>query len=390
MRRHNTDPAGQRISATGGAVGLSNPCGSASVGGSEAGPLPQNGDCIEPRRVHRRLFVLPTCVNVLPFPQIRPEPPPAEPVVDRVEETPPTAGGPDDPTHYDRITVRAITIGIAISIVVHILLLVITFVRDDDKAMKAPAEEQGPLTVTIAQSRPQPKAPTPSPEPPPTAAQVTPTPVPPQLRPAPAPVKPRAQIAIQNRRPAPTYVPPRQETPPPPTPVTPAPPAPSPAPQDFSEALAQRQAARRAASGGMPDEVVESDDQRANRIAKANIQAQQRAMSPDQDPDQAGGIFELRRTGLHDAEFIFNGWNPNFQRRLGRSYEVRQGNEPSIQIAVIRQMIAIIREQKPGDFDWHSHRLNRVIKMSARPQDQPELERFLMEEFYGAGPMRGR
>ena len=49
---------------------------------------------------------------------------------------------------------------------------------------------------------------------------------------------------------------------------------------------------------------------------------------------------------------------------------------------MIRQMIAIIREQKPGDFEWQSHRLRKVIVMSARPQDQPELEKFLMKEFY--------
>lgn len=45
-------------------------------------------------------------------------------------------------------------------------------------------------------------------------------------------------------------------------------------------------------------------------------------------------------------------------------------------------MIEIIREQKPGDFVWESHRLHRNVTMSARPEDTAQLETFLMKEFY--------
>ena len=176
-------------------------------------------------------------------------------------------------------------------------------------------------------------------------------------------------------------------SPQPPTPQV----APTPAPvvpttEDFSEQLAARQQARRNANGGAPDEVLESDDERANRIAKGNIQAQARSASPGQDPDQAGGIFDLRHTGITDAEFVFNGWNRTFRRSVGQTFDVRTPPGGDIRLAVIRKMIDIIREQRPGDFDWQSHRLGKVIVMSARVKDQPELEVFLMKEFYPQDP----
>jgi hypothetical protein len=132
--------------------------------------------------------------------------------------------------------------------------------------------------------------------------------------------------------------------------------------------------------------VVESDNERANRIAKANVMAQQRSASPGQDPDQAGGIFDLRHTGLTDAEFIFNGWNRTFQRSLGQTIEVRVPPSGDIRLAVVRRMIDIIRQQKPGDFEWYNYRTGKTVTMSARPKDQPELEAFLIKEFYPQDP----
>ena len=194
--------------------------------------------------------------------------------------------------------------------------------------------------------------------------------------------RPQPQIAVNGSRPPFVVPPPVAQQPTPPEVQQPV----KPTTEDFAEVLAARQAARRAANGGAPDEVVESDNERANRIAKANVLAQQRSSSPGQDPDQAGGIFDLRHTGVTDAEFVFNGWNRTFRRSLGKTFEVRLGNNPDIRIAVIRQMIAVIREQRPTDFEWHSHRLNKDITMSARVKDQPELELFLMKEFYPQDP----
>ena len=329
-------------------------------------------------------------MKVLAFPGPKHEPSPAvdEEVVAPVAIASPSLDG-EGPRAYDRITIRAITVAIVLSMFVHFAILFIPMMNKVDQELKAPADEIGPLSVTIAQSNPQPPAPQQKQEA--AAEKTTPTPTPTPPKPAPktrpTPPKPRPQIAINTGSTPPFVVPPPTTIQPPAPEAVPTPQPIVPTTDDFSERLAANQRARRAQNGGAPDSVLESDDQRANRIAKANIAAQTRSSSPGQDQSEAGGIFELKRTGASDAEFVFNGWNRDFRRKLGKVYEVKQGSNPSIQLAVIRQMIEIIREQQPGDFEWYSYRLKgRSVVMSARPKDQKELEAFLMQEFYGNDP----
>lgn|GEM_PF-185249 len=293
----------------------------------------------------------------------------------------------EGPKHYDRITIRAITVAIVLSFFVHFAIIFLPLMSKVDQELKAPADEIGPLSVTIAQSNPQPPAPTPQQKQEPAVEQPTPQPPRPVPKTKPTPPRPRSQIAINNGRTPPFVIPPPTtvQTPTPEVVQTPKPITPT--TDDFSEVLAARQRQRRAENGGAPDSVLESDDQKASRIAKANIAAQQRSASPGQDQSEAGGIFEMKRTGSSDAEFVFNGWNRDFRRKLGKTYDVKIGNNPTIQLAVVRQMIEIIREQQPGDFEWYSYRLKgKSIIMSARPKDQKELEAFLLQEFYGNDP----
>ena len=330
-------------------------------------------------------------MKVLPFPG--PKQLVTPPVVDEVAppvpaaaDSPATPLQSDEPKHYDRITIRAITVALVLSLLAHVAVLVVPFADRIDQELKAPADEIGPLSVTVAQAKPQPPAPVPDPKPQQSVQKPTPKPPTPVPRTRPTPPRPQSQIAINSGRTPPFVVPPPTTTPQPPTPDAPPQPV-VPTTEDFSQVLAARQQARRNQNGGAPDEVVESDDQRANRIAKANIAAQQRSASPGQDQSQSGGIFEMKHTGLHEAEFVFNGWNKDFRRKNGKTYEVKQGNNPDIRIAVVRQMIEIIREQQPGDFEWYSHRLKgRSVIMSARPKDQKELEAFLLKEFYEGDP----
>ena len=53
-----------------------------------------------------------------------------------------------------------------------------------------------------------------------------------------------------------------------------------------------------------------------------------------------------------------------------------------MRIAVVRRMIAIIRQHEPGDFVWESQRLGRNLTLSARPADQAGLEEFMLQEFF--------
>jgi len=128
---------------------------------------------------------------------------------------------------------------------------------------------------------------------------------------------------------------------------------------------------------------VEDDTARTNRIVAANLGL---GRSPTLGGDSAhgGGIFQIKRIGYSDAEFMFFGWNKDMRHNINQLVEVRKGDNSDIRIAVVRKMIAIIREHESGDFLWESRRLDREVTLSARPSDRAGLEEFMMTEFFGA------
>ena len=64
--------------------------------------------------------------------------------------------------------------------------------------------------------------------------------------------------------------------------------------------------------------------------------------------------------------------------------EVRRGDNATIELAVVRRMISIIREHESGDFVWKSQRLGRELTLSARVSDNAGLEEVLLREFFSA------
>ncbi len=128
---------------------------------------------------------------------------------------------------------------------------------------------------------------------------------------------------------------------------------------------------------------VEDDKARTNRIVAANL-GLGRASTFGGDPSDGGGIFQIKRIGYSDAEFMFFGWNKDIRHNTNQLVEVRKGDDGDIRIAVVRKMIAIIREHASGDFLWESRRLGRQITLSARPADNAGLEEVLMKEFFDA------
>ena len=142
--------------------------------------------------------------------------------------------------------------------------------------------------------------------------------------------------------------------------------------------------ARRKARGAtQPSEAVaeESENARANRIAMANI-ASANGRSRGDDRNETGGVFTLSHQTFNSAELKFRGWNPNFKRRWLQQLTVERGSEADIETAIVKKMIELIRKEKSGDFEWDSHRLQRVVKMSARVQDTAELQAFLFKEMF--------
>jgi hypothetical protein len=99
-------------------------------------------------------------------------------------------------------------------------------------------------------------------------------------------------------------------------------------------------------------------------------------------------VFRIMRMGAQTAEFAFNGWNPEGRGKWREYIEVEAGPDGNLERAIVRRMITLIREHYTGDFRWDSHRLGRVLVLSAAPADNEGLEDFLLREFFGTPLVR--
>lgn len=101
--------------------------------------------------------------------------------------------------------------------------------------------------------------------------------------------------------------------------------------------------------------------------------------------DGTNGIFEIRYLGSRSAKFSFKGWKNNINTARLEIIDVKAPGGTDIKRAVIKKMIEIIRREYSGDFNWDSRRLGRVLALSARREDNADLESFMMHEFFGPG-----
>jgi outer membrane biosynthesis protein TonB len=146
---------------------------------------------------------------------------------------------------------------------------------------------------------------------------------------------------------------------------------------DMAAYIEKRRRAR-----GVPSEqpAEESEAARGTRNALANIAAINGRGG--QDPNESGGVFSVTNKTFSHADVKFRGWNPNFKRRWLTTASVDRGSYPDIETAIVKKMIELIRKERSGDFPWDSQRLNKVVTMSARPQDEKELTDFLYKEMF--------
>jgi hypothetical protein len=272
------------------------------------------------------------------------------------------------------LKISRLGVAIAISILVHIAAMLGWWPKifDSGKNAADPGDMSKKMRVLLPPLPQQPLVP-----PPPPSAAIEPQKpvVPPQRAPAarkqpPPPLMTRKAPAEPNVAAVP--------------PTVPAPAAP-PVEGDLSSMIAARRRARgEPAQAETPPAPVNEDMARRDRAVAANM-ATIRTPTLGDDPRRSGGIFEIRRMGVFDAEFLFYGWNKDINRRMSQVIEVKLGNNSDIRIAIVRRMIALIREHEREDFSWQSQRLGRVVTLSARLADTPGLEEFFMREFFENG-----
>ena len=251
-------------------------------------------------------------------------------------------------------------IGIAISILLHLLVVLYYLTRSETERHAAPPAREGTLVyIAPLPDKPKPKS---QPKQKPELAKVKPAPARPKraLASITPPVRPKQEV----------YIPPVV------APMTPPP------PQDMqAQIAAKRQARADAQPQAAPVEAQESDEARGQRIARANIAGAQ-GRSAGNDKNDTGGVFSILNQTYHSADVKFRGWNGNFKRNWTQQVRVDQGGELDIETAIVKKMIELIRKEKPGDFVWDSHRLGRHVNLSARVEDTAELQAFLLKEFF--------
>lgn len=264
---------------------------------------------------------------------------------------------------------------LALSILLHGLLVLLIPKREIVAGMPAMAAGSQPLVVQLNAVRTSPT------EAVPPSAPAVKTTTPPASVPAPerriiasaVPSPESFVVPIQPPEPTPT---PPVVIPPPPTPVLPAP-APAASPTvDFATALAQRRAARGASPDGTSAEASGGGDPATAAIAR-NVAT----LNPNYG--NTGGVFQILHKGHRAAQFAFNGWKSTGGNKWRQVIDVDAGQGGDVERAIVQKMIELIREHYQGDFTWESHRLRRVVTLSAAPHNNDALVAFLMREFFG-------
>lgn len=263
---------------------------------------------------------------------------------------------------------RRIAIGIVMSLVLHAVLYVVVpkHIETDGEPLQV---AQGPLEVRLSQP------------PPPAAPAAAPTP-----QPATPPPPRRTIMAIPTLKPtAPTFA---VEPPAPPSPLsTPATVQPTAAEQPSMMAMVEAARERRR----LADEAIgqqnaagraNSREQSQEEIRNANINRNLQTLKPQRDG--TNGVFQILHKGHRAAEFAFRGWTSDERASVRQVYEVDAGQGGDVELATVRKMIEIIRTHYQDKFNWESHRLGRVIQLSARIEDGASLETFLVREFFGS------
>lgn len=261
--------------------------------------------------------------------------------------------------------------GIGATVLVHLLVILGYFIHPKTEIKITPPAKEGEMVwvapLPTAKPKPTPK-PTPS-KPAKTAKAETP-------KASRAYLPPNKNAITERTKPQEQIVPPEQaKLTPPPAEAT-----------DMQAMVEMRRRAR--GEQPAPPSAAESDAQAALNRARANIMGAQ-GRNANGERNDTGGIFQVVDKTFNGADIKFRGFSSNFKRQWSQQVHVDQGLEKDIETAIVKKMIEMIRKEKPGDFVWESHRLGRNVPMSARREDEAELQAFLLQEFFpGYGKLR--
>ena len=252
--------------------------------------------------------------------------------------------------------------GIAVTVLLHLLLLALFLLRPPEK--KPSVLPPGGAIAYI--TPPKPKAE--RPEPPKAAPKKT----------RPQPVKKSAPPRVDMARLPDTITLPAEPPPPPPKPEVEPEPSKM-AKVDPAEDMTAMIEARRRARGQSEQLSEESDAERGNRLARANIAA---ANGRKSGQGGADGAFSVSDQSFNTAQVKLNTKFLGSTRPSLKQERADLGNERDIETAVVKKLIEMLRRENFIDFNFTSQRLGRSFPMSTRPEHRAELEAVLLRELY--------
>lgn len=291
------------------------------------------------------------------------------------------------PVRSDRVFTLKINRNIALTLLISILLHLSLLWIFAPKLLSigAPAEDAPPLQITLGPPQKEEVAPSeavlPSPE---VIQEAPPVPIkktqPKKASPTPVrPIVPPVNVVDQSDLFVPKDKKLNKKIPPLEQPDA----STTPMPGEDMQAYIKRQQQAKLAKQGLSKQDVEAV------IASNNPQSEgdkrDAKIKENLNLDGRNGIFEIRYLGLRNAQFSFKGWKSNINTARLEVIDVSATDGMDIKRAVIQKMIEIIRRDYQGDFNWESHRLRRVITLSARVEDTEALEAFMLQEFFGPG-----
>lgn len=166
-------------------------------------------------------------------------------------------------------------------------------------------------------------------------------------------------------------------------PVTPVDPAPAPdlaPPVDLMAYVNAARERRRAAETSAQRE--NSESRAAERVPSAD-EVRMANIKRNLQPQGTNGVFQIVSMSVRTGKFSFRGWTTSSSNSRRELIEVDAGADGDLERAIVRSMIELIRKYYKGNFNWESQRLDRVIVLSARMEDNAGLEDFLIREFFG-------
>lgn len=167
--------------------------------------------------------------------------------------------------------------------------------------------------------------------------------------------------------------------------VTQADPAPEPNSAPLTDLMAYINAARERQRTAEISAEREYAETRAKERGPSDDEIRMAKIMRNLQPQGTNGVFQIISVGDRTAKYSFRGWTKNANSARREVIEVDAGPNGDVEREIVRSMIALIRRYYKDYFNWESQRLDRVVVLSARMEDNEGLEDFLIREFFGAG-----